>query len=132
MQDFFLYWSIFGTFIHVKHTYSSSSLPLYALFRCVTALLLFPPHTHTHHFPEYIIGNVPLVWTDAVGGGVAEDDRSFRHVQHLVHHCHSHMSQVDQHPQTVHLHDQLLLQEGTMIISVINLNALQFKSYKNR
>lgn len=48
------------------------------------------------------------MWTDGVCGGVAEDDRSFRQGQHLVHHLLRNMSQVDQHPQAVHFRNYLL------------------------
>lgn len=72
----------------------------------------------THHSQQNLIGDVPAVLAQAVGWRMAEYDRSFRHVQHLVHHSHGDMGQVDQHPQTVHFHDQLLPQQLTYMISV--------------
>lgn len=40
---------------------------------------------------------------------MAEDDWSFRDVQHLVHHLEGDVGQVDQHPQTVHFRNQPLV-----------------------
>lgn len=42
---------------------------------------------------------------------MAEDDWSFRNVQHLVHHLDGDVGQVDQHPQTVHFSNELLVRQ---------------------
>lgn len=42
---------------------------------------------------------------------MAEDDWGFRNVQHLVHHLDGDVGQVDQHPQTVHFHNELLVRK---------------------
>lgn len=49
---------------------------------------------------------------------MAEYDRGFRHVQHLGHHLDGDVSQVDQHPQTVHFFDKLLLQQFMCQINI--------------
>lgn len=78
---------------------------------CVDDLCCVSDPTLTHHFEENLIGDVPAVWAHGVSRRVTEDDRSCRQVQGLVHHRHRYVSEVDQHPQTVHLNDQLLFRK---------------------
>lgn len=73
-----------------------------------------PKNPDTHHFLDNLIGDVPLVLALIVGGGVAEDHWSFGHVQHLVHHFDWDVCEIDEHPQPVHLHNDLLMQANSL------------------
>lgn len=71
--------------------------------------------TWTHHFEKNLVRNVPAVPAHRVCRGVTEDDRGNRQGEGLFHHRHRHVSEVDQHPQTVHLNYQLLFRKNKII-----------------